>query len=115
MEAEMRDVLQRALGAHGFDAGRDIEAITINRWSHGYSYEYMRPWDAFWPAGKLPITTARSGWGHIAVANADAGAFAYVQGAIDQATRAVGELLPGARMPKWSTFPGPPVKKLGVA
>ncbi len=115
LEAEMRDVLQRALGAHGFDGGRDIEAITINRWSHGYAYEYMRPWDAYWPAGPLPISTARRGWGRIAVANSDAGAFAYVQGAIDQATRAVSELLPSARLPKWSTFPGPPLKKLGLA
>jgi spermidine dehydrogenase len=115
MEAEVRDVLQRALGAHGFDGARDIEAITINRWSHGYSYEYMRPWDAFWPAGKLPISIARRGWGRIAVANSDAGAFAYVQGAIDQATRAVSELLPAARLPKWSTFPGPPLKKIGLA
>jgi spermidine dehydrogenase len=114
LEAEMREVLQRALGAHGFDGARDIEAITINRWSHGYAYEYMRPWDAFWPAGKLPISTARRGWGRIAVANSDAGAFAYVQGAIDQATRAVSELLPSARLPKWSTFPGPPLKKLGL-
>jgi spermidine dehydrogenase len=115
MEAEIRDVLQRALGAHGFDGARDIEAITINRWSHGYSYEYMQPWDAFWPAGPLPISTARRGWGRVAIANADAGAFAYVQGAIDQATRAVSELLPSARLPPWSTFPGPPLKKLGLA
>jgi spermidine dehydrogenase len=115
LEAEMRDVLQRALGAHGFDCGRDIEAITINRWSHGYAYEYMPPWDAFWPAGPLPIGTAPRGWGRIAVANSDAGAFAYVQGAIDEATRAVSELLRGARLPKWSTFTGPPLKKLGLA
>jgi spermidine dehydrogenase len=115
MEAEMREVLQRALGAHGFDGARDIEAITINRWSHGYSCEYMRPWDAFWPAGQMPITSARRGWGRVAIANADAGAFAYVQSAIDQATRAVAELLPAARLPKWSTFPGPPLKKLGLA
>ena len=114
MERELRDVLQRALGAHGFDAGRDIEAITLNRWSHGYAYEYMRPWDAFWPAGPLPIERARRGWGRIAVANADAGAFAYVQGAIDQATRAVHELLPSAVRATWLDFPGPPKKKLGL-
>jgi len=115
LEHELSDVLQRALGAHGLDAARDIEAITINRWSHGYTYEYMRPWDAFWPAGPLPITEARRGWGRIAVANADAGAFAYVQGAIDQATRAVHELLPGAGRTSWLDFPGPPRKKLGLA
>ena len=26
------------LGPGGFDAGRDIAAITVNRWGHGYSY-----------------------------------------------------------------------------
>jgi spermidine dehydrogenase len=115
LERELSDVLQRALGEHGFDARRDIEAITINRWSHGYTYEYMRPWDAFWPAGPLPIVQARRGWGRIAVANADAGAFAYVQGAIDQATRAVHELLPSGARRTWLDFPGPPKKKLGLA
>ncbi|WP_457350802.1 NAD(P)-binding protein [Roseateles sp. P5_D6] len=107
LEARIRELLQRALGAHGFDATRDIEAITINRWSHGYSYEYMRPWDAYWPAGPLPASTARKGWGRVVIANSDAGAYAYAHSAIDQATRAVHELLPDAQLPAWSTFPGP--------
>ncbi|WP_207224998.1 NAD(P)/FAD-dependent oxidoreductase [Rivibacter subsaxonicus] len=115
LETELRDVLQRALGPHGFFAARDIEAITLNRWSHGYAYEYMRPWDRYWPAGPLPITAARRGLGRIAIANSDAGAFAYAQGAIDQATRAVAELLPQARLPAWLTVPGPSRKKLGLA
>ncbi len=107
LEREIRATLAGALGAFGFDAARDIEAITLNRWAHGYAYEYMRPWDAFWPDGPLPVATARRGWGRIAIANADAGAYAYAQGAIDQATRAVGELLPHARLPAaWKT-PGP--------
>src|SRR6201999_2198558 len=56
LERELRDLMNRALGAGGFDAARDIEAITINRWSHGYALEYMRPWDTYWPDGTLPIT-----------------------------------------------------------
>ena len=52
MERKIRDLLQRALGAGGFDAATDIEAITINRWSHGYSLEYMRPWDSYWPQAR---------------------------------------------------------------
>ncbi len=87
LERELRDLLNRALGAGGFDAARDIEAITINRWSHGYALEYMRPWDAFWPDGTLPITAARKGWGRIAIANSDSGAYAYAHSAIDQAAR----------------------------
>ncbi|MGO4125488.1 FAD-dependent oxidoreductase [Inquilinus sp. YAF38] len=115
MEREIRDLLGRALSGGGFDPARDIEAITANRWSHGYAYEYMRPWDAFWPDGPLPIVAARKPWGRVAIANADSGAYAYVHSAIDQATRAVRELLgtpDGA--PAFADFPGPPRDKLGL-
>lgn len=104
---ETTRLLQSGLGDFGFEAGRDIEAITINRWAHGYAYEYMRPWDRCWPQGPLPCTTARRGWGRVAIANADAGAYAYAHGAMDQAARAVQELLPQARLPSWSKRPGP--------
>jgi spermidine dehydrogenase len=112
MERGIRDLLQRALGAGGFDAARDIEAITINRWSHGYALEYMRPWDGFWPDGSLPIEAARKGWGRIAIANSDSGAYAYAHSAIDQAGRAVNELVGGVE--GFSTFPGPPPDELGL-
>ncbi|MEJ5999307.1 NAD(P)-binding protein [Paucibacter soli] len=112
LEREIRSILQGALGPFGFDAAADIEAITINRWAHGYAYEYMRPWDTFWPAGPLPMQRARRGWGRIAIANSDAGAYAYAQGAIDQATRAVAELLPQARLPQFWRQPGPQHLKL---
>jgi spermidine dehydrogenase len=110
MERGIRDLLQRALGPAGFDAARDIEAITCNRWSHGYALEYMRPWDAYWPDGPLPIETARQGWGRIAIANSDSGAYAYAHSAIDQAGRAVNELVGGVE--GFSTFPGPPLDQL---
>lgn len=114
-EREIRDLLARALGAGGFDPARDIEAITVNRWSHGYSYEYMRPWDSYWPAGPLPLESARKGWGRIAIANADAGAFAYAHSSIDQAARAVSELLgPSDSASPYANFPGPPLDKLGL-
>ncbi len=45
IEERTRDQLNRILGPGGFDAARDIEAITVNRWAHGYAYEYTRPWD----------------------------------------------------------------------
>jgi spermidine dehydrogenase len=115
MEFHIRDLLSRALGAGGFDPARAIEAIAVNRWSHGYAYEYMRPWDSYWPAGKLPIEISRRGFGKIAIANSDAGAYAYAHSAIDQAVRAVRELLgtPGGA-PAFSTFPGPPLEKIGL-
>jgi spermidine dehydrogenase len=115
MELQIRDFLSRALGSGGFDPARDIEAIAVNRWSHGYAYEYMRPWDAYWPEGPLPIEAARRRSGRIAIANSDAGAYAYAHSAIDQAARAVRELLgapPGA--PSYATFPGPPREKIGL-
>ena len=105
MERELRDLMNRALTDGGFDAARDIEALTINRWSHGYALEYMRPWDAFWPDSPLPIETARKGWGRIAIANSDSGAYAYAHSAIDQAGRAVNELVGG--ITGFATFPGP--------
>ncbi len=114
-EREIRDMLQRALGPAGFDAARDIEGITVNRWSHGYALEYMRPWDTYWPDGPLPIETARRPWGRIAIANSDSGAYAYAHSAIDQAARAVSELLgEEAEMPAYSEFPGPPPELVGL-
>lgn len=114
LEKQVVSLLTGALGAFGFDAARDLEAMTINRWAHGYSYEYMRPWDRYWPVGPLPCETARRGWGRVAIANADAGAYAYAQGAIDQATRAVQELLPAASLPRWHRSPGPDARALGL-
>ena len=115
MEREIRDMLGRALSEGGFDPARDIEAITANRWSHGYAYEYMRPWDTFWPDGKLPIEAARKSWGRIAIANSDSGAYAYVHSAIDQAARAVRDLLGhSANLPAYADFPGPPRDMLGL-
>jgi spermidine dehydrogenase len=36
-EERIRDELDRMLGAGGFASGRDIAAITVNRWAHGYA------------------------------------------------------------------------------
>ena len=37
-ERNIRDQLGRTLEGGGFDPARDIEAITVNRWPHGYAY-----------------------------------------------------------------------------
>src|SRR5207253_894906 len=39
-ERRTRDQLARILSAGGFAPAEDIQAITINRWPHGYGYEY---------------------------------------------------------------------------
>jgi spermidine dehydrogenase len=91
-EREIRRVLDGLLGPAGFDVARDVLAITVNRWPHGYAYEYLDLWDEDWPAGEAPHEIARRPFGRIAIANADAGAEAYTHTAIDQAWRAVAEL-----------------------
>jgi spermidine dehydrogenase len=92
-ERKIRDQLGRSLRSGGFDPARDIEAITVNRWPHGYGYEYNPLFDPDWPAGQAPHILGRQRFGRIAIANSDSGATAYTDVAIDQAHRAVNELL----------------------
>jgi spermidine dehydrogenase len=93
MERNIRDQLGRTLGAGGFDPARDIAAITVNRWPHGYAYEYNSLFDSFRLEGsETPCEVARQPHGRIAIANSDAGAYAYTDEAINQAYRAVGEI-----------------------
>jgi len=93
MERSIRDQLARTLGPGGFDPARDIAAITVNRWPHGYAYEYNSLFDSFWlEGGETPCEVARQRHGRIAIANSDAGAYAYTDEAINQAYRAVSEL-----------------------
>ena len=92
-ERTLRDQLQRTLHQGGFDAARDIEAITVNRWPHGYGYEYNPLFDPEWPEGEQPHIVGRKQFGRIAIANTDSGATAYTDVAINQALRAVNELL----------------------
>jgi spermidine dehydrogenase len=92
-ERTIRDQLARALGEGGFDPARDIEAITVNRWPHGYSYEYLSLFDPEWPEGQAPHEIGRRAFGNIHIANSDAGAFAYTNEAIDQGWRAVTEIV----------------------
>ncbi len=96
MERSVREQLARVVGPGGFDPATDITAITVNRWPHGYAYEYNSLWDKFWlEGGETPCEVARQPFGRIAIANADAGAYAYTDGAIDHAHRAVGEITKG--------------------
>ena len=96
MERNCREQLARAVSPGGIDPANDITAITVNRWPHGYAYEYNSLWDKFWlEGGETPCEVARKPFGRIAIANADAGAYAYTDGAIDQAYRAVEELTNG--------------------
>jgi spermidine dehydrogenase len=94
-ERNIRDQLARTLGAGGFDSARDIEAITVNRWPHGYAPEYNPLFDPDIPASQRPNVLGRVPLGRITIANSDSGGGAYTDVAIDQADRAVNELLRG--------------------
>jgi spermidine dehydrogenase len=91
-EREVRQILNGMLGAGGFDAARDILAITVNRWPHGYARDHLDLEDADWNVVPPPEAVGRRRFGNIAIANSDAGADAYTHVAIDQAWRAVNEL-----------------------
>ncbi len=92
-ERNIRDQFARVLETGGFDPARDIQAITVNRWPHGYAYEYNFLWDPEWPKGESPCEIGRKRFGRISIANSDAAAAAYTDQAIDQAYRAVQEQL----------------------
>jgi spermidine dehydrogenase len=91
-ERNIRDQLARMLGGAGFDAARDIEGITVNRWAHGYAFTPNPLFDPDWKEEEKPWVIGRKRFGSIAIANSDAGADAYTNVAIDQAHRAIVEL-----------------------
>jgi spermidine dehydrogenase len=92
-EHHIRDQLARVLGPGGFDPEADIEAITVNRWPHGYAPEYNPLSEPLLPEAEQPNVIGRVRFGRIAIANSDSGRAAYTDSAIDQASRAINELL----------------------
>jgi spermidine dehydrogenase len=89
-EARIVDQLDRMLGPGGFQSARDIAAITVNRWPHGYAYSMDSLFDP--ETGPPPYEIARKRCGSVTIANSDAGWNSYTHEAIDQAWRAVSEL-----------------------
>ncbi|NIB38096.1 FAD-dependent oxidoreductase [Pseudomaricurvus alkylphenolicus] len=93
-EQSLLNQLDGALGRAGFDVERDVAGITVNRWPHGYAYEYNDYSDPVnWGPDNGPHIQGRAQIGRISIANSDASAYAYVNGAIDAAHRAVSEQL----------------------
>jgi spermidine dehydrogenase len=98
-ERNVRDQLGRMLKSGGFDPARDIAGITVNRWPHGYAYGYDPATDrvAFepgqWPEGKRYWRDASRPFGNIAIAATDAASNAMTESAIEEAFRAVHEIL----------------------
>lgn len=96
-EAEIHAQLHAMFGSHGLNADRDILAITVNRWPHGYTYSYNPLFDpvewAYSASDERPNVIGRQRHGRIAIANADAAASPHTDAAINEAYRAVGELV----------------------
>jgi spermidine dehydrogenase len=92
-ELQIRRQLARMLAGGGFDPAEDIAAITVNRWPHGYAYTYDTLADPDVPPEHRPHVIGRQRFGRVTIANADAGAAAFTNQAIDEAHRAVQELL----------------------
>ncbi len=104
-ERNIRDQLARVLGPGGFNAARDILAITVNRWPHGYTYSYNSLYDpldwVFTSSPNRPNVVARQPFGLISIANADAAASPHTDAAILEAHRAVIEVLDRRAMPSY--------------
>lgn len=98
-EQQIRGQLGAMLGKGGFDPARNIKAITVNRWPHGYAvgYDYesgsLNWFSDPWPNDRRLWLMGRQRFGRIAMANSDAGASAMTEGAIEQGYRAAQELL----------------------
>jgi spermidine dehydrogenase len=96
-ERNIRDQLARVLAKGGFDPARDIAAITVNRWPHGYAYTYNSLTDpmewVFTSTNERPCVIGRQPFGLISIANSDAAASPHTDAAFLEANRAVGEVL----------------------
>ncbi len=92
-ERPLRRQLDALLGPGGFSAERDIRAITVNRWPHGYAWERNDLYDPDWPPGEAPWERGRRRHGRISIAGSDSHGRAYADAAIDAGWRAVQECL----------------------
>jgi spermidine dehydrogenase len=96
IERNIRRQLAGSLSGGGFDPARDIEAITVNRWAHAYINRANPLYDEMYEDRedeRYPFVCGRKPFGRIAIANSDAGSSSLINVAIDQAHRAVNELL----------------------
>jgi len=88
-EREARQQLDRTLGPYGFNSAKDILGLTINRWGHGYTY-----WDPTPNPDEVPYAVrGRQPFGRISIANTDAGGDDSSQIAMEQAYRAIHEVM----------------------
>ncbi|KPN74545.1 NAD(P)-binding protein [Neisseria sp. 74A18] len=92
LEKEMLDQLRSIYDVAGEKLDTVLVAVTLNRWAHGYSYEQTGLWDSD-SSAENATSSMQKRIGNIFIAGADAAWMPYVNGAIDQAYRAVAEAL----------------------
>ena len=95
IERNIRQQLAGSLSGGGFDPGRDIEAITVNRWAHAYINRANPLYDEIYEDAedeRYPFVCGRKPFGRIAIANSDAGSSSLINVTIAKAFRAVNEL-----------------------
>ncbi|MEM9182816.1 MAG: FAD/NAD(P)-binding protein [Pseudomonadota bacterium] len=94
IEQQIIDQFTKMFGPGGFDAERDIAGITVNR--QGHAYLVTTPGFFFGKDGKpAPSDVIRQPHGRIAFAHAELKGYQMWEGAVDEAERAVGQLLKG--------------------
>ncbi|MEE4454906.1 NAD(P)-binding protein [Novosphingobium resinovorum] len=91
-ERAVRTQAAAALSGSGFDPARDILAITVNRWAHGFTTGRNTLFEQDRTLTVSPTVAAKQPFGRITIANADAGGVSTAGTAIDEAFRAVREL-----------------------
>ncbi len=93
-ESHVHQQLDEALSSTGFDPDKEIQAITVNRWPHGYAYSPHLIWEPEYQSEEeKPWVIGRQQFGRIHIANSDAAAEATTDSAITQGWRAVEESL----------------------
>ncbi len=96
IEANVRSQLSASLAGGGFDPARDIAGITVNRWAHAYIDRANPLFDDIHPDPedeRYPFMRGRKPLGRIAIANSDSASVSLLDAAIEQAYRAVHELV----------------------
>jgi spermidine dehydrogenase len=91
---DLETKMQRVLGPYGFDADNDIEGMIVNRFGHGMAGGMNGLFDPEPPRpDQEQFVIGRKRFNLITIANSDASGVALTQAAIDQANRAVNEIV----------------------
>jgi len=87
-ERRVREDLVRLLGPWGFDAKRDIAAVSMSRWGH---HGYIFPYPGVFTDGS--VEAARKPFGRISFAHTDLDRFSHMVGALRHGQRAAQEIM----------------------